>query len=48
MISFETKRIAFFGAKMRYYQPRSRSPAKAMWYVDETLSFQDSAIRATQ
>ena len=45
MMSFETKWIAFFGAKLRYFLPRLRSPAKAMRYTDETLSLQGSAIR---
>ena len=44
---FKTKWIAFFAAKSRCFLPRLRSPAKAMRYADETLSFQDSAIRAT-
>ena len=48
MMSFETKWIAFFRAKSRCFVPRSRSPAKAMRYTDETLSFQNNAIRATQ
>ena len=48
IMSFETKWIAFFGAKSPYFLPRSRSPAKAMRYVDETTSFEDSAIRGTQ
>ena len=47
-MSFETKWIAFFGAKSRCFLPRSRSLAKAMQYADETLSFQGSAIEATQ
>ena len=47
MMCFE-KWIAFFGAKSRCFQPGSRSPAEAMRYADETLSFQDSAIQATQ
>ena len=48
MISFKTKSIAFFGVKSRCFLPRLRSPTKPMWYAIETLSFQDSAIRATQ
>ena len=48
MISFEAKWIAFFGAKSPCFLPHSRSPAKAMRYADEMLSFQDSALRATQ
>ena len=48
IMSFETKWIAFFRAKSRCFLPRSRSPAKAMLYADETLLFQGSAIGATQ
>ena len=44
MISFETKWIAFFGAKSRCLLPRSRSPARAIRCADETLSFQDYAM----
>ena len=41
-MSYETKWNAFFGAKLRcLFLPRSRSPAKAMRYADETLLFQD-------
>ena len=47
MMSFEANRIAFFGAKSRCFLPGLRS-AKAMWYADETLSFQESAIRGMQ
>ena len=47
-MSFETKWIAFFIAKSRCFLPRSGSTAKAMLCADETLSFQDNAIRATQ
>ena len=46
-MSFETKRIALFCAKSRCFLPCLRSPAKAMWYANETLSFQDSAIRSS-
>ena len=42
------KWITFFGAKSRCFLSRSHSPAKAMQYADETLSFHDSAKRATQ
>ena len=39
-MSFDTKLIAFFGAKSRCVLPRSRSPAKAMRCADATLFFQ--------
>ena len=45
---FWNKWIAFFDARSRCFLPRSLSPAKAMRYTDKTLSFHDSAIRATQ
>ena len=48
MMSFETKWIAFFGAKLRCFVPRFGFPAKAIRYSDETLSFQNGAIRAMQ
>ena len=48
-MSFKTKWIVFFGAKLRSFLPRLRSPAKAIRYAVETLlSFQDRAIWATQ
>ena len=44
---FWNKWIAFFGAKSRCFLPHLYSPANAMRYADETLSFHDSVIRAT-
>ena len=44
----ETKWITFLEAKSRYFLLRWRSPAKAMRYADEALSFNDTTIRATQ
>ena len=48
MMSYETKWIAFLGAKSRCFLSRSCCPAKVMRFAYETLSFQDSKIRATQ
>ena len=45
---FETKWIPFFGAKLRCFLPSARSHAKAMWYADETVSFQGCTIGAMQ
>ena len=47
MMSFETKWSAFFGAKSHCCLVGDL-PQKQCGYADETLSFQDSAIRATQ
>ena len=41
-MSFGTKWIAFYGAKLRCFLPRLHSSTKAMWYANETLLFQDS------
>ena len=48
MMSFGTKRIVFFGAKLHCFFSCSHSFAKAVRYADKTLSFQDSAMQATQ
>ena len=47
MTSFATKRIPFFGAKSRCFLPRLALQQKQR-YADETLSFKDNAMRATQ
>ena len=44
MMSFKTKWIVLF---MQNCSPCLHSPAKAMRYADEALSFQDSVIRVT-
>ena len=45
MMSFDTKLIALFGAKLRCVLPRSCSPAKAMRCADATLSFKTARYR---
>ena len=41
MMSFETKWIAFFDAKLSCFLPHLHFPTKAVQYANETLSFQD-------
>ena len=48
MVSFETKWIAFFGAKLHCFLACLHSSAKAMGYADKTLLCKDTTIQATQ
>ena len=43
MMSFKTKWIAFFGAKLRCFLPQLGFPTNAMRYADKTLSHSTTA-----